>query len=197
MRRRGTCIATPSWLGAHVAMQTVWKAIKQSGCKAGDFILIAGAGGGLGHLAVQYANAIGLRVVGVDTGDDKRKLATSLGCEFFVDFKESKDLVADIRKVCDGKGPHAAVIAAAGGAAYQQALDYLRNRGTLVAVGLPPDTTVSDFLRSLRRSLSPPSSATKLTSCRLDSRQRLLDRVQNAQDRRILCRQQTGCYRGS
>ncbi|GAA5863883.1 hypothetical protein JCM1840_005803 [Sporobolomyces johnsonii] len=45
-------------------------------------------------------------------------------------------------KVCNGVGPHAAVIAAAGAAAYEQALEYLRPSGTLVAVGLPPDSFI-------------------------------------------------------
>ncbi|GAA6024387.1 hypothetical protein JCM10207_003307 [Rhodosporidiobolus poonsookiae] len=124
---------------------TVWKAIKQSYTKPGDYIVISGAGGGLGHLAVQYAEAIGLRVVAIDSGEDKRKLVASYGCELFVDFKQfSKpgELTAEIKRICGGVGPHAAVIASAGGAAYNDALEYLRPHGTLVAVGLPPDTYI-------------------------------------------------------
>ena len=66
---------------------TVWKAIKQSNTKPGDYILIAGAGGGLGHLAVQYAAAMSLRVIAVDTGADKKALCASYGAEIFLDFK--------------------------------------------------------------------------------------------------------------
>ena len=44
---------------------TVYRAIKYSGAKIGDWIVLPGAGGGLGHLAVQYAVAMGLRVVAV------------------------------------------------------------------------------------------------------------------------------------
>ncbi|GAA5902701.1 hypothetical protein JCM5296_001261 [Sporobolomyces johnsonii] len=51
-------------------------------------------------------------------------------------------LIDAVQKVCDGVGPHAAVIAAAGAAAYEQALEYLRPSGTLVAVGLPPDSFI-------------------------------------------------------
>ncbi len=50
---------------------------------------IPGAGGGLGHLAVQYAIAHGQRVLGIDTGEDKRKLVEGYGGTF-LDFKESK-----------------------------------------------------------------------------------------------------------
>jgi len=119
---------------------TVWKAIKQSNTKPGDYILISGAGGGLGHLAVQYAAAMNLRVVSVDTGAEKEKLCASYGSESFIDFKKSSNLVEDIKAATGGLGPHAAIIASSVGAAYEQALEYLRPHGTLVAVGLPPDT---------------------------------------------------------
>lgn len=46
---------------------TVYRAIKYSGAKLGDWIILPGAGGGLGHLAVQYAAAAGLRVLAVGT----------------------------------------------------------------------------------------------------------------------------------
>ncbi|KAG8796408.1 alcohol dehydrogenase [Serendipita sp. 411] len=121
---------------------TVWKAIKQSNTNPGDYILISGAGGGLGHLALQYAAAIGLRPIAVDTGEEKRKLCMSLGAETFIDFRQSKDLKADIRAASGGLGPHAAVIASSAAAAYNDALEYLRNHGTLVAVGLPADSYI-------------------------------------------------------
>ncbi|CAG7854163.1 Alcohol dehydrogenase 1; AltName: Full=Alcohol dehydrogenase I [Serendipita indica DSM 11827] len=121
---------------------TVWKAIKQSNTNPGDYILISGAGGGLGHLALQYAAAIGLRPIAVDTGEEKRKLCMELGAEKFIDFRTSQDIKADIRAATDGLGPHAAVIASSSAAAYNDALEYLRNHGTLVAVGLPADSYI-------------------------------------------------------
>ena len=42
-------------------------------------------GGGLGHLAIQYANAMGLRVIAMDVGDGKLSYCKSLGAEFTVD----------------------------------------------------------------------------------------------------------------
>lgn len=62
-----------------------------------------------GHLAVQYAVAIGLRVVGIDTGADKRKLLDQYGAEGFIDFKDFKDegaLIKEVKRVCGGEGPH-------------------------------------------------------------------------------------------
>jgi len=122
---------------------TVFKAIKQSQARVGQWICIPGAGGGLGHLAIQYAHVQGLRVIAVDTGADKKALCEKLGAEAWVDFKTSKDLVADIKAATsDGLGPQAAIVAAAGAAAYEQALDYIRPGGVVVAVGLPPGAVV-------------------------------------------------------
>ncbi|GAA5900282.1 zinc-dependent alcohol dehydrogenase [Sporobolomyces salmoneus] len=124
---------------------TVYRALLNSSARAGQFVAIVGAGGGLGHLAVQYASAMGFRVVAIDTGADKKKLCASYGADKFIDFKDYKnpeDMIKAIKAECDGVGPHAAVVAAAGAAAYEQALEYIRPTGTLVAVGLPPDTFI-------------------------------------------------------
>jgi alcohol dehydrogenase, propanol-preferring len=121
---------------------TTYRAIKYSGAQQGDWIVLPGAGGGLGHLAVQYARARGLRVVAIDTGAEKKALCEKLGAEKWIDFKETKDLVQAIKDATDGLGPHVAVVTAATGVAYQQAVDYLRPGGTLMAVGLPGKATL-------------------------------------------------------
>lgn len=53
---------------------TVYKALKEADLKAGDWVAISGAAGGLGSLAVQYATAMGYRVLGIDAGEEKEKL---------------------------------------------------------------------------------------------------------------------------
>ncbi|KAH9941597.1 GroES-like protein [Epithele typhae] len=134
---------------------TVYRAIKYSHTKIGDWIVLPGAGGGLGHLAVQYAVAMGLRVVAVDTGAEKKELVMKLGAEKWVDFKETKDLVGDIRAATGGLGGHAAVVTAATGAAYAQAVDYLRHGGTLMVVGLPARASLSaDIFFTVVKSIS-------------------------------------------
>lgn len=88
--------------------------------------------------AVQFAAVLGLRVVAIDSGEDKRKLVLELGAEKWIDYKESKDLVADIIAATGG-GAHAAVITTGTTAVYNQAIGYLRSRATIVVVGLPKD----------------------------------------------------------
>jgi len=117
---------------------TVYRAIKHSGARIGEWIAVPGAGGGLGHLAVQYAVAMGLRVVAIDTGEEKKNAVFELGAEKWVDFKESKSIAADVIAATDGRGAHAAIVAADNASAYEQAAYYLRSYGTLMTVGLPP-----------------------------------------------------------
>ncbi|ODO00591.1 alcohol dehydrogenase, propanol-preferring [Cryptococcus wingfieldii CBS 7118] len=116
---------------------TSYKALKVSNTHVGDWVALPGAGGGLGHLAVQYAKAMGLKVVAIDTGAAKEKLVKSLGADAWVDFKTSKDLIADVKAATGGLGPAAAVVTASHKTGYTQAIDYLKPSGTLVAVGLP------------------------------------------------------------
>lgn len=58
---------------------TVYKGLKESGVRSGQTVAIVGAGGGLGSLAVQYAKAMGIRVVAIDGGDEKQAMCEQLG----------------------------------------------------------------------------------------------------------------------
>jgi propanol-preferring alcohol dehydrogenase len=70
-------------------------------------------------------------------------LCESLGAEAWIDFKEEKDIVSAIKKATeDGFGPHAAIVTSASPSGYEQALDYIRPGGTVVAVGLPAGAVV-------------------------------------------------------
>jgi len=60
---------------------TAYKGLKESGARPGQTVAIVGAGGGLGSLAMQYAKAMGLRVVAIDGGDEKRSMCEELGAE--------------------------------------------------------------------------------------------------------------------
>lgn len=120
---------------------TVYKALKVSNATPGEWVAITGAGGGLGSLAVQYAKAMGFRVIGIDTGDEKAALAKKLGAEAFIDFAKTKDLKGDIIKATNG-GPHAVIHVAVAEAAITASTDYVRSAGTIVLVGLPAGAQV-------------------------------------------------------
>jgi propanol-preferring alcohol dehydrogenase len=79
---------------------TVYKGLKESGARPGQTVAIVGAGGGLGSLAQQYAKAMGLHTIAIDTGDDKKKLCEQMGSNvsFFTFYCFRKTLILPIRE---------------------------------------------------------------------------------------------------
>ncbi|MCJ1277940.1 hypothetical protein MMC21_005754 [Puttea exsequens] len=120
---------------------TSYVACKRSCVRPGQWLVIAGAGGGLGHLAIQYATAMGMRVVAIDAGEQKRKLCLELGAEHFVDYTAVASIPAAVMDITT-YGAHATLVTAATAASYAIAPHLLRPGGTLVAVGVPADPTV-------------------------------------------------------
>jgi len=117
---------------------TVYKGLKESGIKPGQTVAIVGAGGGLGSLACQYAKAMGCDIIAIDGGAEKKKMTADLGARAYVDFMSSKNLVGDVKAAtADGLGPHAVILVAVNEKPFQQAAEYVRPRGTVVAIGLP------------------------------------------------------------
>lgn len=114
---------------------TTYKALKVSGAKPGEWVAIFGIGG-LGHLAVQYAVAMGLNVVAVDTGADKLNLAKELGATLCLDFKKD-DVVAKVLE--ETGGVHASVCTAVSKSGFEQSYKVIRRGGKCVLVGLPSE----------------------------------------------------------
>ncbi|KAI5965463.1 ADH1 [Candida theae] len=121
---------------------TVYKGLKSSEAKPGQWVAISGAAGGLGSLAIQYARALGLRVVGIDGGGEKGKFVKSLGAEAYVDFTKSKDIAKDIVAITGG-GAHAALNVSSSEQAIQKSVEYVRPNGTVILIGLPANAKVS------------------------------------------------------
>jgi propanol-preferring alcohol dehydrogenase len=114
---------------------TTYKALKVSTAKPGEWVAIFGIGG-LGHLAVQYAVAMGLNVVAVDTGTDKLALAKSLGASLCLDFK-SDEVVEKI--LAETGGVHASICTAVSKSGFEQSYKVIRRGGKCVLVGLPAE----------------------------------------------------------
>ncbi len=90
--------------------------------------------GGLGHIALQYAKAMGFNVIAVDISDDKLELAKQLGADLTINGKSVNPVEEIENKV---GGAHAAVSVAVTPKAFEQAYRSVRRGGTLVVVGLP------------------------------------------------------------
>ncbi|MFY7864433.1 alcohol dehydrogenase AdhP [Roseateles sp.] len=113
---------------------TVYKGLKVLDCKPGDWVAISGIGG-LGHMAVQYAQAMGYHVIAVDIADDKLALARELGAEVCINAM-TQDPVAEVQKHV--RGAHGVLVTAVSNSAFKQGVGMLHKRGTMSLVGLPP-----------------------------------------------------------
>ena len=113
---------------------TVYKGLKETEVKPGEWVVISGIGG-LGHMAVQYARAMGMRVAAIDVHPEKLLLATSLGVEIAINARDM-DPVQELQKTIGGA--HGVLVTAVSPAAFEQAFGILRPHGTMALVGLPP-----------------------------------------------------------
>ena len=114
---------------------TVYKGLKVTDTRPGQFMVISGVGG-LGHLAVQYAVAMGRRVIAVDIADEKLELAKKHGAEFVVNAKDGDPSQAILEYT--GGGAHGVLVTAVHPQAFAQAINMARKGGTIVFNGLPP-----------------------------------------------------------
>jgi propanol-preferring alcohol dehydrogenase len=114
---------------------TVYKGLKETEVKPGEWVAISGIGG-LGHVAVQYAKAMGMHVAAIDVADDKLELAKRLGAELVINAKE-EDASEFLKKATQG-GVHGVLVTAPSRSAFSQGLSVLRRKGTLALNGLPP-----------------------------------------------------------
>ena len=113
---------------------TTYKALKVSGIRPGQWVVVFGAGG-LGNLAIQWAkNVFKAHVLAVDINDKKLAVAKKVGADLTFNGKQGNP----------GKfaheefgGAHSAIVTAVSQIAFDQAVDALRAGGKLVAVGLP------------------------------------------------------------
>ncbi|WP_425050844.1 alcohol dehydrogenase AdhP [Psychromarinibacter sp. S121] len=115
---------------------TVYKGLKETEAKPGQWVAISGIGG-LGHMAVQYAKAMGLRVIAVDIADDKLELARKMGAEIALNAVET-DVATEVQKLVGGA--HGVLVTAVSNSAFEQAVGMTRRGGFMSMVGLPPGT---------------------------------------------------------
>ncbi len=102
--------------------------------KAGETALVHAAAGGVGLLLVQLAHAIGARVIGTASSDEKAQLAREAGADEVVIFTK-QDFEAEVRQLTGGKGVDV-VYDGVGKATFEKNLNVMRLRGMLVLYGM-------------------------------------------------------------
>jgi alcohol dehydrogenase, propanol-preferring len=124
---------------------TVYKGLKETDTKPGDTVVISGIGG-LGHIAVQYAKAMGRKVIAVDITEEKLALAREMGADAAVNGLAT-DPVAEVKALCGGAD--GVLVTAVSKKAFSQALGMLGKRGTMSLIGLPPGTFELDIFNTV------------------------------------------------
>ncbi len=110
---------------------TTFNGLRQTRAKAGDLVAILGVGG-LGHLGVQWARAMGFETVAIARGTGKADEARELGAHHYID-STAQDVAAELQKL----GGAAVVLATANNAeAMAATVGGLGPAGELVAVGV-------------------------------------------------------------
>lgn len=122
---------------------TIYRALIVSEVKKGGWLAIVGSGGGLGHLGLQMAKALGINVIGIDARDEGIELSKSVGCAHVFDARKGKEsVVKDIQALTDGLGVEAAVNVSEHETAAGLSCAITRMHGRMVQVAQPDNVSV-------------------------------------------------------
>jgi propanol-preferring alcohol dehydrogenase len=119
---------------------TTYRGLKNGRAQPGQYVGIVGVGG-LGHIAIQYAKAMGFRPVAVDIDQQKLELAKKLGAEFVCNADTGTQAILDVTH----GGCHAVLVTATSPRAFEQATEITRSAGTTVFIGIP--STDKDLIK--------------------------------------------------
>jgi len=112
---------------------TVFNGLRRTSAQPGDLVGVLGIGG-LGHLAIQFADKMGFDTVAIARGADKEESAKQLGARHYIDNAEQ-----DMASALQDLGGAKVVMATVGApAAMSAAIDGLRARGELITIGVSP-----------------------------------------------------------
>lgn len=105
----------------------------RAGLKKGEWLVVNGAGGGVGLTAVEIGRMMGARVIATAGSDEKLSLARSKGAEFSINYK-TEDLREMIKEYTGGKGANV-VYDPVGGDVFRQSFRALAPEGRMLVIG--------------------------------------------------------------
>jgi len=122
---------------------TVYRAVLTSQVKEGGLLAIVGAGGGLGHLGIQFARARGIQVIAIDARDEGLEICRKLGAEHVFDAREGKaEIVKKVQALTNGRGVEAVVNVSDHPTSAALSAAMTRNHGTVVQAAQPVEVSV-------------------------------------------------------
>ena len=132
---------------------TVWRGVVLADLKPGQWIAIVGSGGGLGHLGIKFAKALGLRVVGIDARDEALGLSRECGADIVLDARKGNDdVVKEVQAVTNGVGVDATVNTSDANSAAATACAVTKKHGSMVQLA-QPDTVAIPFRELIFRDI--------------------------------------------
>lgn len=120
------------------AGRTIWRGLLQTGLKKGEWVCIVGSGGGLGHLGIQFAKALGYKVIGIDARDEGLSLSKENGADVVVDARKGKEqAVKEVQEVTNGQGADSSVCISDAKTAAGLACAVTKMHGIMVQIAQP------------------------------------------------------------
>ncbi|KAF5494131.1 Alcohol dehydrogenase 4 [Colletotrichum siamense] len=154
------CVSLLSAAPLACAGRTAWRGVVQAGLEAGQWLAIVGAGGGLGHLGVQMAKALGLRVIGIDARDEGLELARRSGAEVVLDARKGNaEVVAEVQTATGGVLADATVNLADAESAAGLACAVTKMHGTMHQLAQPMEVKIP-FLELIVRDITVKGTLT-------------------------------------
>ncbi|MFE2433007.1 alcohol dehydrogenase [Streptomyces sp. NPDC059373] len=114
---------------------TTYNGLRRSSARPGDLVAVLGIGG-LGHLAVKYAAAMGFETVAIARGADKADFAKHLGAHHYIDSTAGTSVAEALQSL---GGAKVVLATAANSEAITATVDGLSPRGELVVIGATPE----------------------------------------------------------
>lgn len=121
--------------GASLVFLTAWRALfTRARVRAGDDVLIVGAGAGTGTAAIQIAKKAGARVIATSSSDEKLQKAKELGADILINYKTNPDWDREVFKATNKRGVDI-VFESVGEATWMKSIRSLRRGGRMVVIG--------------------------------------------------------------
>ncbi|PQE25238.1 alcohol dehydrogenase protein [Rutstroemia sp. NJR-2017a WRK4] len=122
---------------------TVWGGLARAGLTAGETVAIVGAGGGLGHLGIQFAKALGLKVIAIDARDEALQLAEDSGADVVIDARQPKEkVVEEVKNATGGMGADATINVSDHTTAAATAVAVTKMHRTVIQVAQPENVCI-------------------------------------------------------
>jgi NADPH:quinone reductase-like Zn-dependent oxidoreductase len=127
---------------------TAWRMlVRRARVKRDDFVLVWGAAGGTGSMAVQIARHLGARVIGVASNEQRLEYVHELGAEFTID-RSRQDVAVEVARITNRRGVDL-VVEHSGRDTWPRSVRSIRRGGALVVCGATSGYMAETDLRFL------------------------------------------------